>query len=272
LKENIGASELTYRAGTKWILEVIGEVSSQTPLEIWKDASRLRNLLRNEAINSPIETSDSGVEILTAASGKALLLTQDPETAQKIIQSVTQKALIEAPGLTVSGVYVAVEDWPLVGSLATAVKAVHQKFEHARSHLPAPTGRFLRLPIIADCSASGLPASQLEQISAAQAKEGGQARPISQVSDVKRKASREAKDRLTHLDEHLAVQIGQLLEEESETDQKSWLAIVHADGNGLGQIFLNFEKYIGDDQSSRNYIRRYREFSLALDECTEAAF
>jgi hypothetical protein len=50
-----------------------------------------------------------------------------------------------------------------------------------------------------------------------------------------------------------------------------WLAIVHADGNGLGQVFLNFDQ-VAQANSNRDYITKLRAFSLALDECTEKAF
>ena len=45
--------------------------------------------------------------------------------------------------------------------------------------------------------------------------------------------------------------------------------MVHADGNGLGQIFLNLGK---DIEENRDYVHQLRYFSLALDLCTENAF
>jgi hypothetical protein len=50
-----------------------------------------------------------------------------------------------------------------------------------------------------------------------------------------------------------------------------WLAIVHADGNGLGQVFLKFD-HKANTTGNRDYIEKLRAFSLALDECTEKAF
>ena len=272
LKENIGASESTYQAGTKWVLQAIAEVTSQTSLEVWRDSKRLRTQLKNSELNPPVKDTGTSVEIITAASGKSLFLTPVKDDAEAIIGAVTRKALIEAPGLTVSGVFVKVSNWPNDGALAAAIKTVHQEFEQARSYLPTTSSRFQTIPIVAACAASGLPASGLEKRNKAQQKEGRRARPISAVSAVKRNASNDAKERLRDLDERLSSQIDQILNEDSDTDQKSWLAIVHADGNGLGQIFLNFEQYIGSDKGNRNYINKYRAFSLALDECTEAAF
>lgn len=265
LRENIGASELTYRSGTQWVLEAIAAPAAQPGFEVWTNSTRLRQLLRDPERNPPIESSNQAVEILTAASGKALFLTKTDAVAQSVIQKVTRRAIIEAPGLTIAGSYKKVGAWGNSGALAKAVQEVHQTFEINRSRFPSPDNRFLRLPIVAECASSGLPASHLIQ-------EGDRRRPISQVNAAKHMFAPKARERLTNLDGRLAPQINRLLEEEDETEQRSWLGIVHADGNGLGKIFLNFEQYIGDDKSDRNYINTYREFSLALDECTEAAF
>ncbi|MDY7024614.1 MAG: hypothetical protein SWJ54_25255, partial [Cyanobacteriota bacterium] len=273
LQENVGASELTYQAGTQWVLKAIAKYNDAIALEIWKDSKRLRELLRNPKINPPIENQEKPVEILTAASGKALFLTQEENTAQNIISEVTRRALIEAPGLDLTGVYEEIKNWNDLNSLADAVKKVHEKFEKVRSRRPSPQNRFLRLPIIASCAVSGLPASEIETLSERQVEAGYKHQAISRVSAVKRQKAEEAKTRLTNLDERLQSQIDQLLRDEDSTEEKrSWLAIIHADGNGLGQIFLKFQDYIGEDKSNRNYIKKYRDFSLALDECTEAAF
>lgn len=268
LRENIGASELTYQAGTRWVVEAIAKPNDATSLEVWKDSKRLRNLLRDRKINPPIEKGEKPVEILTAASGKALLLTQNEDTAKKIISKVTRKALIEAPGLDVSGVYQSFE-WNEKdsGSLAKAIEEVHKEFEKVRSRRPSPENRFLRLPIVASCAVSGLPASVIGKDPL------GRPQSISKVSHIKRKIAPKGIERLQEIAKphQLAKNINKL-EKIFDSEDMPWVAIVHADGNGLGQIFLNFQKYIGKDKTSRNYINKYREFSLTLDECTEEAF
>lgn len=53
------------------------------------------------------------------------------------------------------------------------------------------------------------------------------------------------------------------------------MGVIQADGNGLGKIFINFPEYleqIQPDYTNRDYANRLREFSLALDVCTERAF
>jgi len=265
LKENIGASEVTYRAGTQWILEAVAKVNQMQPLSVWTNSQRLRQMLCDENKNPPIEKNECQAEIIIATSGKALILTKDKDKAREIIGNVTKKALVEAPGLDIAGVFVPIQNWQKANSLAEAIREVHKCFEKTRSRRPSPESRFLRLPIIAGCAVSGLPASKLDK------NPENQLIPISKVSDVKREASTKAIERLQNLDSRLMRDINKL-EKLFEREETPWLAIVHADGNGLGQIFLNFEDYIGNDKSNRAYIRKYRKFSLELDECTEAAF
>lgn len=70
LKENIGASELTYRAGTMWVLEAISEITDTPSMAVWRDSQRLRQALLNPEQNPPIEVSESNrIEIVVAASG-----------------------------------------------------------------------------------------------------------------------------------------------------------------------------------------------------------
>ncbi|MFM7368477.1 MAG: hypothetical protein ACKO2Z_11940, partial [Sphaerospermopsis kisseleviana] len=112
-------------------------------------------------LNPHIDTNHNiEVEVIVATSGKALLLTKEKATAQKIIQYVTHLALKEALGLDICGV-IHEFDWDN-DSLGEINRKIHQKFATVRSQRPAPGLRFLRLPIIDECSTSGLPASQID--------------------------------------------------------------------------------------------------------------
>lgn len=269
LRENIGASELTYKAGTYWVMEAVAIQNKEILFKDWRDPKKLREMLRHD--NPALEDSDRNAEIIIAASGKALVLTKNQETAKAIISHVTKKALIEAPGLDISGVYETIENWKKNNSLAQAIRKVHKTFEKARSRRPSPESRFLRLPIIADCAESGLPASCVDYSIP------NQTTRLSQVSQVKRSATQAGINRLQNIihnqgSSRQLIQNINKLEKHFNPDELPWLAVVHADGNGLGQIFLNFQKYIGENKSNRNYIEHYRQFSLTLDQCTEAAF
>jgi hypothetical protein len=285
LKENVGASELTYYAGTIWVLEALEIVSKSN---ILRNGQQLRDNLLDPTVNPRIETeNDVKVEVIVATSGKALLLTKERKVAKEIIQYVTYKALKDSPGLDICGV-IHEFDWEK-DTLGEVNFKIHQKFATVRSQKPSPDLRFMRLPMIDECSTSGLPASQLDTY-----KQDAQDTSVlrSEVSCSKRQYSSKGFIRiqdflnrkntniklarsLRYLDEELKerglsddFQEG-LNYEEKLNRQLEWLAVVHADGNGLGEIFLNFGKYI---KSNRDYVDQYRKFSIALDQCTEQAF
>lgn len=273
LKENIGASELTYRAGTKWVLDAVSSVTGTEPLSVWKGSQRLRQQLLNSALNPPIEQPDTKVEVLVAASGKALLVTKTREDANAIIQKVTHQALIEAPGVEICGVFKDF-DWEKE-NLGEINKKLHRQYEQVKAQKPSTNLRFLRLPVIDQCTTSGLPASQLDN--------GPDADPISTVAYSKRKHSKDGIERLVKIPqmygakEKLISSIDALETKFEGEDSLSWLAIIHADGNGLGEIFLKFHHHLQSlgatsEHPNRSYINYLRKFSIALDLCTERAF
>ncbi len=276
LKENIGASELTYLAGTKWVLESVDKVNKSTKLlGLFKNGEELRDKLLNDKIlNPPIDTNnDIKVEVIVATSGKALLLTKEEKTAKEIIQYVTLKALKEAPGLDICGV-IHEFNWDK-NDLGDVNTQIHQKFATIRSKRPAPDLRFLRLPIINECTTSGLPASELDFDSENKS-------VISVVSSSKRHSSEKGLERIRELlkkekpDINFPGSIRELIEY-LDNQQGIWLSVIHADGNGLGEIFLKFQNFINNQNQNcavdnRNYVDKLRRFSIALDICTEKAF
>jgi hypothetical protein len=266
LRENVGASEATYRACSQWVLEAVAKLTHKP---LWNDnAETLKANLCNRDLNPPIEHPTTPVEVLIAASGKAILITRTIEDAKNIIKTVTLRALKEAPGLDLCG---AIESFTWESdNLPEVSRQLHKKFEVVRSLRPGPDLRFLRLPIVEDCRTSGLPAAKLDLEPGTQ----NRSVPRSTVSLTKRKWAETAlNDRLPKLltdsSYHFAKSTDKTLDERSDSQ---WLAVIHADGNGLGQIFINLEKHIGDDQTNRNYINTLREFSLDIDICTRNAF
>jgi hypothetical protein len=249
LRENVGASELIVQVGTRFVLDAVQAAGGQVP-------ENPRNPTTYPAINDT-----NPVEIILAVSGKALLLVRDKSIGQLIVRHVTLRALQEAPGLEVRGVVSQDFDFakdalhPLIGE-------VHRQFEVVRSRFPGPMARFQRPPIVAECTSSGLPAATYDTNAPEPA-------PRSTVTIAKRNAAQDGLDRIRRL-------VGEQVRlppttKDIEDLGCDWLAIVHADGNGLGQVFLNFDK-VANTANNRNYIDKLRRFSLALDECTEKAF
>ncbi len=260
LRENVGASELIYRTGTKYVFDAVKNLKVKVPGDP-----------RIPSEYPPLSTQNP-VEIILAASGKALLLVQNADVGRRIVREVTSRALEEAPGVDVYGVVSRDFDFddepihPLVGE-------VHRQYERVRSRLPGAVARFQRLPIVAECATSGLPAARLA--CANDEVPVWEHREYSASVFAKVRARKGWEDRLKkvlhrqNVNHCLPDTLTGL--EELGCD---WLAIIHADGNGLGQVFLNFDKLakVTDNRDNRDYITKLREFSLALDECTERAF
>ncbi len=271
LRENVGASELTYRAGTQWVLEAVADVGEL--VNLWADdPAQLRQNLCNPEKNPPLNNANK-VEVIVAASGKALLLINELRTGQEIIRQVTTKALENAPGIDVCGV-ISRSFNPDNEPLGEVVREVHGEFEEVRANRPGLPMRFLRLPVVAECVTSGYPASEWDDQSL------GTNKAKSAVSLAKLKAAPKTGFRLDNLlrDIHPDLSFASKLEELEE--QCDWFAIVHADGNGLGEIFLRFGEHIGlkppnNGESCKDYndcyVDKFRRFSVALDLCTEKA-
>ncbi len=257
LRENVGASELTARVGTLFVLEAVQAVGGTIPPD------------NSDPTSYPAISDQNPVEVILAVSGKALLLVRDAKIGRQIVHSVTLQALREAPGLDVRGVVS--RDFecettllhPLIGEL-------HREFEGVRSRLPGPAARFQRLPTIAECASSGLPAQRVATPHDGLSKD--ECREYSAQTFAKLQVRKQWKNRLdsilTRHDSNANLPDATTDLEELGCD---WLAIVHADGNGLGQVFLNFDRE-ANTTGTRDYIHKLRSFSLALDNCTEKAF
>lgn len=241
LRENVGASELISNVGKK-----VGEVAK-------------------EAARNASEQSGSGkVDLIVATSGKALLLVPELETAKRIVGEVTQHFLKEAPGLDVRGAICEVGQ----KHIHQVVKDVHRRHEQLRVCVPGPVERFQRLPVVAECSTSGLPAARCER-----QRGPGELGEFSAVSWAKRQAAEQGWERLR--DMAGGIPLARSLDQLDRLEEVEWLAVVHADGNGFGKMFLNFDRLVKALTSSDDneiYKRLLHDFSKSLDEIAKAAF
>lgn len=249
LRENVGASELTARVGMQFVLEAVRNTGGTLASD------------NRDPTTYPGISNQNPVEVILAVSGKALLLVRDADLGWQIVRAVTLRTLKEAPGLEVRGVVSQDFDFETT-PLHRVIGEVHREFEMVRSKLPGPAARFQRLPIIAECASSGLPASDYDV-------SGPEPAPRSAVILAKREAAQAGLDRIRGLvgeEHHLPRSTTEI-----ENLGCDWLAIVHADGNGLGQVFLKYD-LLAQTTNNRDYITKLRAFSLALDQCTEKAF
>ena len=250
LRENIGASELTYRAGTQWVLEAAGfaGVPTDKPAEFrkWLKPGQVRD----------------GIEIILATSGKSLLVVRDDEDktrAREIIRSVTERAAREAPGLSITGAIVELASRGQE-AVSSAMREAHERFNANRDLMPTPAQRFSMLPFCEPCATSGLPSAGSRDNTFYAAPALAQREMADQWFERIRRVFKYQRDGL-----FIAASADQM---EKEFEALSWLGVVFSDGNGLGQIMMKFKEWLNGE----DYLTTLRDFSVELDAATETAF
>lgn len=268
LRDVIGASELIFRVGTDFVRRSIEEVFN-------------RSEKLSELAQKPVESASAlGVELVLAVSGKALVLVRGAEEARKLVRVWSSLVLKEAPGVDATGVFVALEkDLDSLEAFHNAIGEVHRLFERSRVVRRPPQSRFQRLPLLADCHFTALPASgrlstlsgeRLASLACIKKSEAAKSEELkSRWKALHKMENREGYEKLAYFNNPDQM-------EKHYGDENSWLAVVHADGNGLGEIFLKFSEYVaevkGEGATGRDYLHLYREFSQGLDDAALEAY
>lgn len=173
------------------------------------------------------------VETLVCVSGVAELLVEDTPTAQAIIRSVTTTALNQAPGLEVWGWYEPTV--PAGVSLSERLSTALRRMEQRRHLLPSPQLRNPMTPFSARCPVTGQPAEYV----ARQASFGGAEKvwlsPQARVQYDNAHRGLEAIRALLSEDNNYAV----TKDLDLGVRDSGWVAVVHADGNGFGQMLAD---------------------------------
>jgi hypothetical protein len=269
LSENVGASELIYRVGTQYLLEALPRrlLGGWKPRELAARPADLAVWLMGQP-QSIFESGENvDYEVMLAASGKAIVLTRGRERARALVSEVTRQALYHSPGVATRGKIVPLGE-DSAEALHAAVKLAHEQIEALRGHIPAPEARFPRLPLTENCRSSGLPAARIDW------KSPRGPEPVSEVVWAKRRARQDGEDRI----KRVIPGLGKREDLDSIVDEVPMIGVVHADGNGLGEVFLNFDHYAyaRDDRSraaatAADYVASYRAFSIAIDRAARSA-
>lgn len=210
-------------------------------------------------------------EVVVDTSGTFLAFVRDPEVARQVVTQVTLRALRDAPGLGVTGGLSEPFEWG-DGGAPQAVRSAFQVVDERRINRPPPLARFPVLPVTELCPSSALPVSAFVPI-------GSTREPRSAVSAAKWLAYPHALDRMAELTglsrQHLEGAPRRL--DGNQPDSPSRVALVHADGNGLGEVFAELPQLLAGMSSTKrgsdaDYAAAYRELSTALDEAVGDAF
>lgn len=254
LKQNIGASELVTQATTDWVVETLNKL--EIAHNAIQDESGQKWRLSNWEPGLP------PAQIVYCGGGNALILFSGPpeQHAIPLTKALTRKAVGQARGLSLVIGHQSF-DWesqPAAKNHTTLRGIVAERKLNRRQNVP-----LLGLGVTGACVFTGLPAVAIDE----------DAHPISQTVQHKRAARDKAHARLSSLLEVVSgdyefVEDFNLLGERGES---SYIAVIHADGNGMGKRFEAIAAAHPAAKDNDAYCRQLRCLSEAVQEKAESA-
>lgn len=264
LRENIGASYLVNQATGTWVKESLGALSKALKKE---QLANYEIYIPPETISDTppkIHQEDSPIiaELIYAGGGNAIAVFRSHDYAIRFTQILSRRVLQEAPGLTLS---VAHQDfnWDETESLFQTIQNLRHKLEYNKSP-KAPSSPLLGLSVTADCISTRLVAVGMSNEFGA---------PVEDAYLVSREVQRKIES-VCNSNQRLWRQLQTVIAEDSgyqfPTDfddlgrsrgESSYIAVVHADGNSMGERF----KQCGKGKSNVEYITALRKLSSSVN-------
>lgn len=262
LKENIGASHLAKYWLDEGLLKAIKQANRTLDTNEWDQYKADPSM---DPPEKPLDTTKD-VSLIYIGGGNAALLCKNRDIARQSIKAWSRKLLENAPGLRVAVGYADVED-----SLAKAYcGALEDDLASCEEALPFGAALY-GLPIVRTCTTTGLPASEpsKEQYEANQWVSQSAARKRKQVGSehqpgAAQKAIACEFGSVLKEGQHFAIELDKLGGSEGE----SHIAVVHADGNGMGKYLIEMVNGEGDD---KDFLHHIRAFSSSVSRLSQIA-
>lgn len=267
LQENIGASELVRLATSEWALNEVERVAEK------------QNNIKNGELDPDFkieEKTGDAAEVIYEGGGNTVVIFSRPELANTFTKNLTRKVLLDAPGLSLVIAHDEF-DWKrehqsdpkLNRTLSEVVTDLLNKQLASRKASRLPSAPLLGLGVTASCESTGLVAAQTNE----------EWKP---AAEAVRLVSREVAAKLEH-SERANKQLEDYFKEDIEgrykfpfqidnlgriSGEESYFAVVHADGNGMGDRIRKIAKA---HPQNREYVKKIREFSSNVKDAAKAA-
>lgn len=271
LAQNIGASEIIARACSQWVVEAL-EASGASSNGRWSDAGGLE--LADEGI-----AAGRASEIVYEGGGAAMLLFREASLAERFIQTLTRLALDRAPGLELLALAVTFDaDREALADAHPRGRRDLARWRHER----CPSTPLMGLGVTAACVYTGLPAIGYDddprvvgQTVAAKARATGQPRRLisAEVAAKLRmeEPGRERLHRVLRQVRRTGFEFVYDFDDFGDPGESSYLAVIHADANGMGRRFEAIQKAYRSPDRNWDYIKRLRRFSQEIKQRAETA-
>lgn len=259
LKQNVGASGLVNFVTHEMVYE---ELKTIGKTNIEKTNLDLNSRTLN---NKKIEKDDLDSELVYSGGGNTVILFKNPDIAKKFTKEYTKKVLLKAPGLQLIIAHNSFI-WDK-GDLEKKVKETLHKKITQKKYNHIYSSPLLGIGVNADCQYTGLPASKTIK---KDGKEIRVSREISTKLDFFTSANDRLRNKFLNKDEKdLGLDFVYDFNEIGSKNESSYIAVVHIDGNGMGErIRKDSERHGKDD---REYINFIRALSDSIEETSSKA-
>jgi hypothetical protein len=206
-------------------------------------------------------------EVIYAGGGNAMILFRTPKQADDFIRQLSERVLVEAPDLRL---VIAAQEFSRHSNLREAREKLMDQLDRQKRcpTLPAPLGG---LGVTQMCRSTGLPAVDEVVLPT------GESYPATAAIHAKVGAAKVTANTPSVADQRLQRQLplpdpaylypSEFDELGSTKGEHSYIAVVHADGNDLGERL----KHIGEGEDNCSYIRALRTFSQQVEQAGQDA-
>mgnify|MGYP000969840780 CR=1 FL=1 len=213
----------------------------------------------------PLEQNDDQkIEVIYRGGGNIVILSRNETIAQDVVRTLSRKLLGSAPGLEITAAHRTLTAADTIGGQNGAYNdllRVLNRAKQQRRHSAPQLG----LGVTLECRATGLPAVYYD---------GEENRFVSAEIDAKLAAVDAANDRLKEEfgDIYKLYAFGLDFDDFGRSrDDSSYIAVIHADGNGMGRRFEQLVAQFGSAAQDRACLDALHNLSRAVERSAEAA-
>jgi len=265
LRENIGASYLVAQATDNWARDALNKLATKINQKVYPFDSK-----KHEPDAKPyIEDGALAAELVYAGGGNTVLLFSDRKYAVQFTQILSKRILEDAPGVNLVVVHQDF-DWDSDSLLYEVVQDLMKNQLDLKKRERIPSAPLLGLGVTADCTSTRLVAVDTSNQHGAPT-----SYPVSREIVAKLDAVDDARK---HLEKTIKTIFDPKVPNKYKfpidfddfgrsEDESSYIAVVHADGNGMGK---RFQKH-GEGRTNREYITAMRELSHNVNQAGENA-
>ena len=259
LKEIIGASHLAKHWFDKGLVASIQQAGYCIDTDAWDRYTENPSIPLSDAPG----IADKKVNLIYVGGGNASLLCRSQEIAARIIKTWSLNLLKKAPSIRGVAGYCEIRE-----SLASAYRTALDNLSACEEALPFGAALGC-LPVVRTCATTGLPASvpsrednQNEWISQPAAGKREQVGTEDNRGPAQNTIKEEFKSVL-ETNQHFAIELNEL----GGGEGQSHIAVVHADGNGIGE---RLKEVVNNAKGNDDFLHDLRAFSASLSRLSQS--